>query len=219
MNWQDVIKIYLGKSIDCNIDNTTLASEITSLTIDYSTVYSGTGERKHQGSASLVFVRGIHRWPVNSPHKGALTRKMFPFDDVIMTGLIKYTGSVLSNIPFVQFSSQFTFHKSDMDQTRLYIIHKQCSHLLNSRRRPPLNNPLIPRAWLNKTLASSLPVGYISRHIYFFIHFSISQWTILVWYFTKSIPGHAKRWKIHHMHWWCPWPLRSYGLPGHSELI
>ena len=27
---------------------------------------------------------GIHRWPVNSPHKGTVTRKMFPFDDVIM---------------------------------------------------------------------------------------------------------------------------------------
>ena len=40
--------------------------------------------RKHQSSASLVFVRGIHRWPVNSPHKGPVTRKMFPFDDVII---------------------------------------------------------------------------------------------------------------------------------------
>ena len=29
-------------------------------------------------------MRGIHRWPVNSPHKGPVTRKMFPFDDVIM---------------------------------------------------------------------------------------------------------------------------------------
>ena len=39
---------------------------------------------KHQSSASLAFVLGIHRWPVNSPHKGPVTRKMFPFDDVIM---------------------------------------------------------------------------------------------------------------------------------------
>ena len=38
----------------------------------------------HQSSASLAFVRGIHRWPVNSPHKWPVTRKMFPFDDVIM---------------------------------------------------------------------------------------------------------------------------------------
>ena len=48
------------------------------------TVYSGSDQRKHQSSASLVFVRGIHRWPVNSPHKGPATRKMFPFDDVII---------------------------------------------------------------------------------------------------------------------------------------
>ena len=48
-----------------------MASQITSLMIVYSTVYSGTDERKHQSSTSLVFMRGIHRWPVNSPHKGA----------------------------------------------------------------------------------------------------------------------------------------------------
>ena len=62
----------------------TMASQITSLTIVYSTAYSGADQRKHQSSASLAFVRGIHRWPVNSPHKGPVTREMFPFDDVIM---------------------------------------------------------------------------------------------------------------------------------------
>ena len=41
-------------------------------------------KKTHQSSASLAFVRGIHRWPVNSPHKWPVTRKMFPFDDVIM---------------------------------------------------------------------------------------------------------------------------------------
>ena len=40
--------------------------------------------KKHQRSASLAFVRRIHRWPVNSPHKWPATRIMFPFDDVIM---------------------------------------------------------------------------------------------------------------------------------------
>ena len=63
---------------------TTMASQITSLTIVYSTVYSGADQRKHQSSASLAFVWGIHRGPVNSPHKWPVTRKMFPFDDVIM---------------------------------------------------------------------------------------------------------------------------------------
>ena len=46
--------------------------------------YLGADQRKHQSSASLAFVRGSHRRPVNSPHKGPVTRKMFPFDDVIM---------------------------------------------------------------------------------------------------------------------------------------
>ena len=63
-----------------------IASQITSLTIVYSTVYPGTDQSKHQSSASLAFVWGIHRGPVNSPHKWPVTRKMFPFDDVIMTG-------------------------------------------------------------------------------------------------------------------------------------
>ena len=49
-----------------------IASQIGSLTIVYSTVYSGADQRKHQSSASLAFVWGIHR------------RSMFPFDDVIM---------------------------------------------------------------------------------------------------------------------------------------
>ena len=63
---------------------TTTASQITSLTVVYSTVYSDADQRKHQSSALLAFVRGIHRGPVNSPHKGPVARKMFPFDDVIM---------------------------------------------------------------------------------------------------------------------------------------
>ena len=61
-----------------------MASQITKLTIVYSTVYSGADQRKRQSSASLAFVRGIHQSPVNSPYKWSVMRKMFPFDDVIM---------------------------------------------------------------------------------------------------------------------------------------
>ena len=53
------------------------ASQITSLMIVYSTVYSVADQRKHQSSASLAFVRRIHRCPVNSPHKGLVTRIFF----------------------------------------------------------------------------------------------------------------------------------------------
>ena len=64
----------------------TMTSQITSLTIVYSSVYSGADQRKHQSSASLAFERGIHRGPVNSPRKWPVTQKMCPFDDVIMEG-------------------------------------------------------------------------------------------------------------------------------------
>ena len=67
-----------------------MASQITSFKIVYSTLYSGADQRKHQSAASLAFVRGIHRSPMNSPRKGPVTRKMFPFDDVIMiNGLVQ----------------------------------------------------------------------------------------------------------------------------------
>ena len=61
----------------------TMASPSTSITIVYSSVYSGADQIKHQSSVSLAFVRGIHRWQVNSPHKGPVTRKMLPFDGVM----------------------------------------------------------------------------------------------------------------------------------------
>ena len=61
-----------------------MSSQITGVSIVYSTECSGADQRKHQSSALLAFVRGIHRWTLNSPHKGPVTRKMFPSDDVIM---------------------------------------------------------------------------------------------------------------------------------------
>ena len=64
-----------------------IASQITSLTIVFSAVYSGADQRKHQSSASLAFVWGFDRGLVNSPHKWPVTRKIFPFDDVSMNVL------------------------------------------------------------------------------------------------------------------------------------
>ena len=62
------------------------ASQIIWVLIVYSTVWSGADRRKHQSSASQAFatVRGIHQWPVNSPHKGSVMRNIFPFHDVIL---------------------------------------------------------------------------------------------------------------------------------------
>ena len=70
-----------------------MASQITSLMIVCLTIYSSADQRKHQSSTSLAFVWGIHRWPVNSPHKGPVMRKMFPFDEVLCfeSQLMPYT--------------------------------------------------------------------------------------------------------------------------------
>ena len=77
-----------------------MASPITSLTIDYSTVYSGADQRKYQSSASLAFVRGIHWWPVDSPHKGPATRKMFLFDDVIIWSFALFAQTLRNFVLF-----------------------------------------------------------------------------------------------------------------------
>ena len=91
-----------------------MASQITSLTIVCLTVYSGADQRKHQSSLSLSFVWGIHRWSVNSPRKGPVTRKMFPFDNSIMC---------LSNCsPVCLLKSPVCFASDNYFQVELIIV-------------------------------------------------------------------------------------------------
>ena len=82
-----------------------MASQITSLAIVCSIVYSDADQRKHQSSASLAFVRGIHRGPGNSPRKWPVTRKMFQFDDVIVqtivSGCMFQIIAVTDNSPYI----------------------------------------------------------------------------------------------------------------------
>ena len=78
--WEDTMMVAHYSDVIMDV----MASQITSLNIVYSTFYSGADQRKHQSSASLAFVWGIHQWPVNSLHKWAVMRKIFLFDDVIM---------------------------------------------------------------------------------------------------------------------------------------
>ena len=85
----------LSRSEMCVISAVHYSDVIMSTMAFTQTVYSGADQNKHQSSASLAFVcvcvwggGGIHQWPVNSPHKGPVTRKMFPFDDVIIVYLV-----------------------------------------------------------------------------------------------------------------------------------
>ena len=108
-----------------------MVSQITSLTIVYSTVYSGADQRKHQCSASLAFVRGIHRWPVNSPFKWPVMRKMFPFDDVIMQAI----GIIPHHTTPNHSKAVYCSHRP------LYTLHSQTGGL-NCRRVTTGTQPL-----------------------------------------------------------------------------
>ena len=92
----------------------TIASQITSLAIRYWTIYSGADQREHQSSSSLAFVWGIHRWPVNYPHKWPVTRKIFPFDDVIIV--------VLSKAHKILVHCDILFPNYDYEQLKLSIL-------------------------------------------------------------------------------------------------
>ena len=93
-----------------------IASLITSLPIVYSTVYSDADQRKHQSSASLAFVWGIHRGPVNPPHKWPVTRKMFPFDDVIM-GTSNTTETKLTLKCLIPYGAEFSLFQANLVNT------------------------------------------------------------------------------------------------------
>ena len=78
-----------------------MPSQISSLIFVYSTVYSGAYQRKHQSFASLAFVRGIHRWPVNSLHKRPVTRKILLLGMVIATLLYADCITQHTSISFI----------------------------------------------------------------------------------------------------------------------
>ena len=80
----------------------TMASQITAISIVSSDVFSGADQRKHQCSLSLVFVMGIQHKQVDSPHNGPVMQKMFPFYDITMAmGLHYHVHTwVLSHLPW-----------------------------------------------------------------------------------------------------------------------
>ena len=145
----------------------TVASQITSLTIVYSTVYSDADQRKHQSFASLAFVRGIHRGPVNSPHKWPVTWKMFPFDDVVMT-------MALSNI------CPWHWHIEA-------IFNKETSNI-------PLTGGCIIMPILSLWQSAVLPVT--TKMVYWQLSVSVSHWgTVSIWRrcFTSISIGKIRR--------------------------
>ena len=123
-----------------------MASKITCLSIVYSTVCSDADQTKHQSPASLAFVRGIHRWPVNSPHKGPVTRKMFPSDDVIMI----YTNKIPFSLTRFSFSIRVLIRKSLTPfPHRTRISSAMCRQLITLKawKQPVSGSKMISLPW------------------------------------------------------------------------
>ena len=135
---ESLIGIWLGNLTACpachygDVIMGAIASQITSLMIVYSTVYSDADQRKHQSSASLAFVWGIHRGPVNSPHKWPVTQKMFPFDDVIMSWWSVFSAHC--------WATGFSCKAHDIDGLVQYCSNSSAlaMELLQSCTKPPL---------------------------------------------------------------------------------
>ena len=129
----------------------TVASQITSISIAYSIVCSCADQRKHQGSASLAFFREIHRWPVNSPHKRLVTRKMFPLNDVIM--LLQKSRNAPTHIitqNFVTETSTFLIQNGAL--WVICIMHcgicemgPSDNYIISKMEYPTINHPI--RGW------------------------------------------------------------------------
>ena len=88
----------------------TIASQISGVSVVYTTVVSDADQRIDQSSASLAFVRGIHRSPVNSPHKRPVTRNMFPYDDVIIEETCMIDFFVSQSQPIYNLIARETLH-------------------------------------------------------------------------------------------------------------
>ena len=109
---------------------TAMAFQITGALIVRSTVCSGADQRKHQSPASLAYVRGIQRSPVNFPHKGPVTRKMFPF--------LRHHGYIITYLVIMQhieFRKLFVIYK---------IIRQGYITLVYSPHKGPVTRNMFP---------------------------------------------------------------------------
>ena len=150
-----------------------IASQITSLTIVYSTVYSDADQRKHQRSASLAFVRGIPRGPVNSPHKWPVMRKMCPFADVIMVnGFAKCPWA-----NFSQFNYRITVKENHTLSNWKLIFRIQVSVSMQNTSIETLDD----------NVAVSVAHSWRVACVIWFIEYSHQTWQVIK--FTKVSNG------------------------------
>ena len=121
-----------------------MSSQITYFSVVCSIICSGADKWKHQSSASLASVRGIHRWTMDSLHKGPVTRKMFIFDEVFMNqgaALSRHyhaTATTVQSIVNISMSNwtRFVQHTATPGNTTVtwaswFTNHRQLDRLFN----------------------------------------------------------------------------------------
>ena len=149
-----------------------IASQITSLTIAYSTDCS----RRRSKKASKLRVTGLwegwpvtfphHRWPVTSPHKRPVTWKMFPFIDVIMNDAVDWADYQLTsvfNFIFINIVPQdghwLTVEK--LPPVWIYIFHNHWNRYTCIEVTASLWNPLWFISWWNLLMSNETHLSNI----------------------------------------------------------
>ena len=107
-------------------------SQITSILTACSVVCLGLHQRKHQSYASLAFVRGNHRWPVDSPHKAPVTRKIFPLDDVVVVPNIHDNTNLNQHRKILQNLARFSKRFREFISSGFHFICACTCHKLNA---------------------------------------------------------------------------------------
>ena len=170
-----------------------MASRITGVSIAYLNAYSGAYQRIHQSSASLAFVRGIHRWPVNSRLKWPVTRKMFPFDDGIMKESMQQTWNIFVLYLLIIRYSDVILSTISSQINRVSIVCPNASSGANQRQhQSPASLACVMRIHRWPQMASNTQyVSILWRHheVYGRIcyHGSLKPWRQMV---NKCIPVH-----------------------------
>ena len=103
---------------------TTMAAQITSLTVVYSTVYSDANQRKHQSSASLAFVWGIHRDRWIPRTKGQLRGQCFHLMTSSCIGQQWFTWSIFGTHPFAECLMLQTMHDNSENPSSFCLRYK-----------------------------------------------------------------------------------------------
>ena len=188
----------------------TMASQITNLTIVCSTVCSGGDQRKHQSSSSLSFVWGIHRSPVNSPQKRPVTQKMFPFDDVIMIFLQQPDSD-----PAGKTLKRFSWYQNYLAEFCIDIIFvpKPLDLILLWRSQQGSGNQ---SRFLPPRFFSLILSFYLSFRMYFCYYLSVRFCSLT---HPPTRPTHTHT-HVPHMHkrYWVPYTNRKTYEPRYHDM-